>query len=148
LCIGRGNDNSNLQWKACFIRYCNGHVYKKNFHIVPLDSSSHQCLMLLCQVYSLFALAFQKFLSYTGHIFYKKSFHTCSLHTAYKFGLAFLQFCKHSGFQTFLRYKNMCVRCLHSVQNIVFDTFIFPLSKNKINLPGELQEEENFTLRF
>jgi hypothetical protein len=104
--------------------------------------------MLLCQVYFLFALAFQKFSSYASQIFYNKFFHTCILHTAYIFGLGFLQCFKHSGFETFLRYTNVCIKCLHSVQNILFYKFIFLFSKNKIILTGVSQEDEKFISRF
>jgi len=88
--------------------------------------------MLLRQFYFLFALAFQKFSSYTSQMFHKKFFHTCILHTAYTFGLGFLQCFKHYGFETFLRYINICIKCLHSIQNILFEKCTFPLSKNKI----------------
>lgn len=64
------------------------------------------------------------------------------------FGLGFLQCCKHSGLETFLRYTNICIKYLHPVETVLFDKCTFPLSKSKVILPDVLQEDENFTLRF
>jgi len=88
--------------------------------------------MLLRLVYFLFALAFQKFSSYTSQTFYKKFCHTFFLHTAHTFRLGFLQCFKHYGFESVLRYTNICIKCLHSVQNILFEECLLPLSKNKV----------------
>jgi len=88
--------------------------------------------MLLRLVYFLFAFAFQKFSGYTSQIFYKKFFHTLALHTAYTFGLGFLQCFKHYGFEIFFRYTNICIEFLHSVENILFQECLFPLSKKEV----------------